>query len=151
MKSKFIFTIILLLVINLLQGQKKNSFTLLVFQNLESLKCYDRAIDEHIMQSGYFESVGRKDNFSGYQTFSNLKDFIHINSYDDAIGYHMVSSSPDVYKFLRKNGQYKGITTDLYYKTNLVYIYNNSEFNIYNEEVENSSIITYGIWSRCDK
>ena len=149
MKSKAILIFVIGFSISLLNAQKKNSFTMQVFRNLEKYKCYDGAIDSHLMKSGYFESIGKKDNFRGYQTFSHLKDFIHVNSFDNAIGYYMVSSSPDVYNLLRENGTYRGTATDLYYKTNLVYIYKNSEFNIRKEEVANAGI-TYEIWSRCD-
>ncbi len=150
MKTKFFITLLLMVILSSCSINKsKNTFILSIFKNLEMKKCYQGEVDGYLLRLGYFESKGSRNGINTFQTFSNLKDVITINTYDYSNQYYLGSNNPDVYNFILKNGTYKGTEVDSRGLTNLVYTYNNYEYWLYKEEPYFGGRIFY-ILSKCN-
>ena len=150
MKNKLFITLLSIIIFSSCSSNKpKTSFTLSLFKNLEMKKCYEGEIDGYLLRIGYFESKGSRNGINTFQTFSNLKDVVTINTYNYSKQYYLGSNNPDIYNYILKNGSYNGTKVDSRGITNLVYSLNNSEFWLYKEEPPFGGRIFY-IFSKCN-
>lgn len=134
MKKYFLILLLGLLLIGCGVNKPKESFTLGLFQNLEKLKCSKGQINGYLLRLGYFESIGSRNGVRTFQTFSNYKEVVSINTYDYANKYYLSTFSPDIYNFIIKNGSYLDTATDSKGNTNLKYRWNNNNYYLYKEE-----------------
>lgn len=148
---KILLIIMVAFFSNCATHQKKTPFTIQIFNNLEYRKCNFGEIDGFLLRSGYFESMGTKNNVNTFQSFSRMKDIVTVNTHNHKKGYYLGTNNPDIYNLIISMGIYNGTRIDHNGITNLSYIYNKSEFWLHKKEssFNGTYFTTYFISSFC--
>jgi hypothetical protein len=146
MKKILLFVILSLGTITASHSQ---SFTLKLFFNLEKIKCQTN-LDGYILRTDLFESKGQKNGVKTFMTYSNVKDLVTINTFSNRNGYYLGTTSPDIYNFIKKQGQYLSTESDSRGTVNLVYLYNNKIYWLSKEEPFKGGRLYYISSDDCD-
>lgn len=149
MKKQFLILLLGFLLMSCGVSKQKKSFTLVLFSNLEQLKCSSGQINGYLLRSGLFESVGSINGIRTFQTFSKYNVVVTINTYDYNDNYYLATNNPDIYNFLIQNGTYLDTATDINGNTNLKYILNKNYYYLHQEEPSFGGRIYY-IMSSCN-
>ena len=118
------FLLFIFLTIGSFSKTNTDSFTLNLFFNLEQIKCQSD-LDGYLLKTELFESKGQKNGVKTFMTYSNVKDLVTINTYNYRKGYYLGTTSPDIYNFIKENGEYVTTESENRGKINLIYSYNN--------------------------
>lgn len=149
MKKHYLILLLGFILLSCGSQKPKKSFTLWIFENLEQHKCSNEQMNGYLLRTGYFESLGSRNGIRTFQTFSNYKDVVTVNTYDYDPKYYLATYKPDIYNFLIKNGTYLDTATDIQGNTHLRYRWNNDYYYLRVQEPPFGGRIYY-ITSNCN-